>query len=414
MAVDLVKIGSDQVVIGADNVVITVPETVTNAMPYRPEEPTQQSLIFRTSIQKSHSGLESRQALLTKPRQILRYKYLLDVEEARQFRAQLYNDTAQLWAVPLWHEPYVVTGTATFGTSTVTADFSDHDINGGQQIFIAPKDMSQRGEFQEVSSIVGSTLTISGSWGNTYTEGDRIYAAVNALIADNSVVRHPIAEGLSQVSLTFMVSDFYSAGGTGSSVNTYRSLVVIDKKPIVRGSVEERAFRNLSTVDYGAKFAVFSGLVRADLTRPYLFVAGYRADLQYWESVIDLLHGMREPFYIPTWRNDVILTNPLVGGEISFEVEKTPDLKTRWFDTGSSHQDIQLDTNLGLTYRRITSMQDNGDTVLVNLDTALPGGITVTNKISWLELVRQGSDEILLTHHDSYSIVRMMVRTTER
>ena len=104
-----------------------------------------------------------------------------------------------------------------------------------------------------------------------------------------------------------------------------------------------------------------------------------------------------------------------IGGGVSvITVENTPQI-TRWTSTGASHDDLELDTTeQGMVRREITGIVDNGDgTSNITLSSALPAAPLTVNKISWLELVRLGADDVNIQHFSTFALVSITTRTIQ-
>ena len=98
----------------------------------------------------------------------------------------------------------------------------------------------------------------------------------------------------------------------------------------------------------------------------------------------------------------------------SIVVEDNPDFDTRWDNTGGSHRDIQLEINQGVLRRRISSIVDGGTTKTLNLDSALPGRSLTVDVVSFLELVRLGSDVATFQHFVGQSFVEHALEVVEQ
>ena len=383
--------------------------SIVNELPFRPEKPSRQLLRFDTDVMKSYDGSENRHAKLLRPRMRIDYTYLLDAEEERQMLAMLRNDTATTFKVPLWWDTTTTTGAATSGGATVTVT-DVFDLQAGESIFIQPKDGS-RGEFQVLLTVSAPTLTIVGTWGSTFPADARVMPARLAFAPDGQGVN--VSVGLGQMSIALESSEFYLLGGAGATVNTHRSLTLLEREPLRRGAVAEAALRGLNRIDYGAIMEVVTGRARADMSRPAVFLMKGHAEIQYWKKFLGTIIGMREPFYATTGRPDLVPTVTLTGGETVVKVPNTPD-PTRWTSSGASHDDLEFDTDGGLEQREISSVADNFDgTSDITFTPALPAGPLVVNKISWLEKVRLASDDISFSHFGHVSAVTISTRTVQ-
>ncbi len=413
MARLLVKYSGDQLVYGALTVVWGYDvESLDAELPFKPADPTGESWTYRTDIHTAYDGTERRMSRLLKPRRVLNYTYQLDDEEVRQLRAQMRNDLTQFWKVPIWHESFKVTTAASYSGNTVGCDFTDHDIADGQLVYIDPETPGERGEFATVSGIVGSTLTITGTWEDDYAVGSRIYPAVRVRMPDALPFTRPGYGGFAHVTLNLPVVELYALGGAGASLSTYQSLTLLDVRPISRAETREQGKQGLEVVDFGAEHLVYSGASYSEFIRGQMYRLGSRSDLQYWKLFAETVVGMREPFWASTWRPDLVLDSQPSPGAGSIDVSNAPTFGDRWFDTGE-HQDLSIVLSDGtVIQRRVSAEVDNGDgTSTLTLDSALPAGSYTLEMVSFLELCRLGADELRMTHQSGLGTIEIALHT---
>jgi hypothetical protein len=382
-------------------------------LPYRAEEPTTQLLRYRTDILKSYDGSEHRHALLQEPRVSLEYSYLLEDDEVRHLRADLFNGLEDTWRIPLWHEPFRVTAAVSAGAGSITGAFTNNDIEAGQYAYIDRED-GTLGEFIEVQSITATTLTINGVTDGAYPVGSHVYPALSAVLRNmQGIARLPV--GLSPFSLTADATEFHPMGGSGASVSSYQSLSLLDRRPLNESPAEELFDKALERIDFGAKLEIFTGRTYADIVQSRMFLVKDRAELQFWEKFCDTVVGMREPFYFPTWREDLVLYEQPTPGGSTIRVLDSPNYEDEW-DPSDAHKDLQLETSTdGDIQRRVNSIVDNLDgTLTLTLDSALPatGGFSVS-VVSFLERCRLGNDVVRFTHFSNFSVVETTVTTIQ-
>lgn len=384
-------------------------------LPYRPEEPIVQKLMYKTDVLRSFDGTEHRFSLLAEPRMLLEYSYLLTDPEVRQIRADLFTGLELLWKVPLWHEPFRITADVSQGASQVTGSFTNNDFEQYQYCYLDRGDETL-GEFMMMDSIGSSVITFTGgTTDQAYQAGSYLYPAAQARVRNKqALARFPVA--LSPFSMTLEVDDFRPLGGAGASLDTYQSLKLLDVRPLNNSPTEERFTKPINWIDFGIRAASFADADYANIQQPRVFLIQSRADLQYWKLFLETVRGGREPFFFSTWRGDLTVHTQPSPSDTWLKVNDDTNFKTYWEDS-AAHVDLQMETNTdGEIQRRISSVVDNLDgSLTINFTSALPSsaGLNIS-VVSFLELSRFGTDDFRFTHYSAFSTVEAVVETVQQ
>ena len=305
----------------------------------------------------------------------------------------------------------------------ILGNFTNADLYFEQYVLLTnnSEDEDDLYEWLQVSAVSDAELEILD------TQIQYIYDTFRATIHPAVQVYPTSGDGyerrainLTSVSLSLEhVDEGLPAGGTGATVNTYQSKPLLEPRPWLQGGQVERFDGGTRDFDpgpaYGGGPLRESGFSVADIPQGRRFVSLDYAERQYWRKFFDTVKGRRGSFYAPTWRDDLPVHEQPAGGSTYIDVVNCPDFDARWYSGGSAHQDIQLETDAGVLQRRVTSVIDNGDgSIRLNLDSALPGGLTQVDVVSFLELSTLGSDDIRWTHQSTYSIVEFTTRVVEQ
>ncbi len=382
---------------------------------YKPELPFVQNLSYSTDILRAHDGTEQRISIRPLPRMTLSGLVIFKNDlQIRKFRAQLFIGVVSPIVLPLWHEPFVLTAEALSGTSSLSGDFTIADWLVNDFLFIETPDEATS-ELIRIDTKSDSLITLANVLGSSYKVGSFVYPTLTCDLEDGSGFgRYPV--NASEISLKAQGFDRRLLGGKTASVPAYNSLQILDRRPLNNDLVSESFNINSQRIDYGGAINVSSGQDFSKIFRSLEFSISDRDDLQFWKLFIDSLSGRREPFYLPTFRSDLILTSqPDIGGSVLL-VDSDPNYVTDWW-ISIGHKSIVL-TNLdgNRLYRDIVSAVDNGDgTVTLNLDTPLPGtaGESTITLIEFLELVHLGSDIVSFLHYGINSVIKFTISSTE-
>lgn len=406
-----------------------------------PERPIVHVVEFNTNILKSYDGSEQRIAKITQPLQSLEMLFRFDTEkQIRQFRTELFRNLSSNWRVPLWWDPDFLTVTASSGASSLTGDFALSNIVVGDKIILFNAFQEDSESFStgnvDIHTVLtknATTITLDGTTLNeAYPAGSRIYRLVDMRIRiPAEFQRHAYA--VEDFQVTF---DYYGRSDLGGNGATAPSTYQQSDDDAARQLLDRRSFANSPVtiaVEDGSErfdpaagdFEQFSSWDELEFTEARHYGITDRADLRWWENFFKLVVGAREPFYAPTYRQDLLhLTQPSGPSWDFFTVaDEAVDPSAAQFAYPSdwylsaAHKSLRLATDQGEQYKEVTTPVDNGDGTV---DISLTSGLTansVISEISLLERVRLGAD-IIRFQYDGYwpgnsSRVSFTTRTTQ-
>ncbi len=380
-----------------------------NTLLLRPNQPFVQTVKYRTDVMQSHSGLEQRVALGEKPRQTYEARVLLpDEASIRKWRAAFYRDVTDNLRLPLWQETVRLTADHAAATTSFTGDFTYTDLAIGDDLIAIDGDTVEE---LTVVTISASTLT-TASTTNAFPAGSAIVPLENAQVPDGSgYQRYPTLAAQMPLTVDLKTQRDLDRGLGSPTLTTYKTLNVLDRRHLNQGLVDERMMWNVTKIDFGNSFEIDVGRPYADIVTARRYLASDASERKWWKTFLHAVNGRREPFWVGTWRPDLVLfEQPSVGGS-TIRVTDEP----HWIDEYEGRDDeLQLETDAGTIYRGVASSVDNFDgTITLTLDSALPAtsaGSTI-NVISFLEQSRLDADEVRFEHFSNYTKVAIGVRS---
>jgi len=215
-------------------------------------------------------------------------------------------------------------------------------------------------------------------------------------------------------------------GGAAPTIATFQAaddataFNVLDKQPIRGVDYDAEGF--VDAVDFGRLFSVHSDVALAEFRDKRRYSIRGRAELQYWERFIELAVGGREPFYQPTWRNDLaILFQPT--GAPTWAFFSVADESEDWSDaldyvgqwwTAPQYKNLRINTvSHGYQYRKVVDAVDVEDgSLTLEVDPALTTSSVITD-IAFLERVRLAVDAVRFEHHGPRSFVELETRVVQ-
>lgn len=384
---------------------------------HRPETPVTEFLEWKTDIVTSRSGKERRHAVRARPRQRLELTYLLDDDEVRQLRWQLYQRGSEQWQIPSWNNRFHTNASSPSGAANVFMDTSTCDIVAGDVVFIVNESTYL---VRTVDSVLADRLVLTSNLTSTFPVGSEVMLQANALLSEGQGARR-YAVNLSEVRLVADVETFRSPAVSSAVLTEYRGLPVLDRRPLSPDLTNEEYFQGVERIDFSS--GVFENALgwdigRASYARDYYL--GSRSEINWFRSLVAEQVGMREPLWFPTWRGDFSTGAGNKAGLSSVflgVVGTTPTASAvgDWFAEESEPHVMFEDDDGEMILRKVTSVADiGGGFYTCGLDSSLPAGTPITSETAAvLHFGRLGGDQVKIEHHGVFSIGSLVLRTLD-
>lgn len=362
-------------------------------------------------------GTEQRVALRNLPRQIFLVQYLMDSDlDLQYWKFALSRNLDFSWELPLWAESEKITSPVEGGVdSTVDADFTLMDNTFGNQFLLLHPD-AQTAEVFVISGRTDTTATrFAGTFTNSYPLGSVIIPIEPSFTQNNSGYE-PFKINAARIGLEMVPLQNRVLEGKGSvALSTYNGKTLLDRRP---QESKEVFSQELERLDFGGKIQIETSQFVANINSGRSYKSAGKDDRQFWKLFLNKVKGQQKSFYTSTYRHDMtVVTQPAVGGT-TFIVEDDAQVAGGW-ESNASHQNLSIETADGDTQLREIDQVvtvDNGDGtqtigITAGLTATVPGSTIL--KVSFLELVRNGSDAIDIEHFHTHRVVKLPVRTIQ-
>lgn len=383
-------------------------------------EALKQTISWKTDIIKAYDGTEQRINLRRNPRNLFTASYLADTDAAIQFWKYELTFAANglNWGMPLWGEILEITNPISATATVVNCDFSLTDTALGQSALLIHPDGSNELILCNTATRTDTAITLSsGLVINDYPEGS-LWVPVDYIFLKSNPGYREGVYATAQVNIigdsqVHKVVDAYGA----TPLTMYNSRPVLDKVPEYIGSNEVFA-QTISRTDYGGKVRITSGegSSHSTISRRYIYTSAQ--DRQWWKLFLSTAKGQQQSFYTSTYRQDMTLDTQPAQGASTMVVDDASNPAGGW-EALAGHQDLALTTADGtIQYVAINSAGtvDNGNgTHTVAFTPALtntPLGSTI-QKISFFELVRLASDDIVIDYMPLNKTISMSTRAVK-
>jgi hypothetical protein len=390
-----------------------------------PETPVRETWSWLTDITIGNDSTEQRTAVRRQPRRALECSYLIedDVERQREYD-RIYNRLGNSLVIPFYQYSTRLTQNSLITESRIYFNPARTDFRANElAVIFRPSTeesfLIQLGDLQTDGADTATPLTV-----DLYT-GDIIAPAFNCRLANRTSIDMTTVSG----GLKFNVfsEDFrttFSRVGTypiGSQavINTYDGYNLLDRCPIANSAVSEAFDIDPLIIDSE------SGLHDQRTDWLHVFVQGGRrwsiprivnpTEMDWWRDFITEAWGMREPFLMPTWRQDLFLDGTPNGGDPTIDITST-NYKSQYYSHDTYKRFRFTNPNGDQIYRKAVDAEDlPGGTTRLTLDVALPllPEWSVGFEIEYVNKVRFASDTFTLTHFTMYTILEGAIRTVD-
>ena len=357
-----------------------------------PKVPMTEYLEWLTDIITARDGSEQRISVRRTPRQGYQITVRFETEqEQAAYEALMFKSQKRAWGFPIWTEWVIHTGTISAGASTITVDTTNADFRDDSLgiIWKSPTDY----EIIKIATVAAGSLALSTVMQGTFT-GEKYIMPLRITQMNQAVKRKITPDGDAEASVNFVVKD-NALLTSYVAATTYKGLTVITKAAYVDGSLDETSDADIIISDYDTgEFLLYSDSDYNKITQSHLFKNFTKAECWAHREFIHSLLGQQGTVWIPSFKDDMILTDAIGVADMSFRIEN--------IGLADNMELNALRTDVAFVYpdgsmilREITGITESGDEEIISIDLALgveinPGDV----QICFLDRYRLVSDKV--------------------
>lgn len=369
-----------------------VPQSLT------PVSPVNEVWQWNTVLTKSVAGFEQRMQLRDNPVVSLEQTFAIKDETDRRIFLTTLHKYIGVWDnLPMYQYSTRLTGTSNSGVSTIAFDPEKTDIRGGEKIAIFDSALTFY-ELYTVNAVTANGCTLTEPLASTVTTDNFVAPAPRTRVLDNQSMSMVRFHGRGTMTSTLDTDRAVKRPNQNITLTTIDGLPLVDENFVVNNGVSEGMLYNVTTIEAPSidpiDFRIYN--YPQWLTNRRYQVEGRNID--YWRELGDQLKGSLKPFWLPTFRNDIVLSETPNPGDSVIKSNQNGLIEQLTYQT---NRRILITTPTGNFYRFIEDVRELQDrTVELELDSALgsnPGDATI-ERISFVQKVRIADDRITLTH----------------
>ena len=351
---------------------------------------------WKTTIQENIEGDEKRSAIFTWPRVNFDISLGLSFPSHRRFiRAHLYRNIHNTWGIPIRYDQSVLTAQAASGQAILTLDNTDnrHFYDGRGCILLSPSNWLSY-EFATILTVDSSTqITLSANLISTWPTGTLVFPCYECRINpihQITVKERNVNDLFLDAKESFEVDRSFTYSVPASDAATYDGLDLFVRHPVL--PVQEIFKHPFDLHVFWGKQYVQSDYdkTRFSWQRSYLLTG--RADIYNMLNFFDSKQGRFQPFYTPTWADDLIVTGAILAADTTLTID--PEVYLSSAEIINRHIYIQF-PNGTYTCRKVIGLPAS---TTVQLDGAVGTAVAVgdVNKmmVCFLYKVHFGTDDI--------------------
>lgn len=385
--------------IGSFSIAVTGSRVIMFA--FEPEQPMEETLETKTDVITAANGDEQRISIRKHPRQSL--QMMLRVPEGdslRRLDSLLKGWHSRVFGVPIWWEGRMLSGDITTADTVINVDTRYGDFRAGSLAIVWADD--ETFDALEIASTTDSTITFTSPFTQDFTATETLVMPLRVANMDPVISRERYLKNLMDIKVRFRVLDNEADIADASTFPTHNSKVLLSEPNKVGGdTVQDDLFREIHIVDNGIAAPLqFSDWV----TSHPITKKGFLGDSlkRVWEvrQLFHELRGSQVSFYLPTFYNDLVVTQNLASGAFLMDIENIG--YDSYIQAEEPFRSVEIELNDGTLIHRqvLSSTVIDSDTERLTVDVAWDSLVDYTTivRVSYCRLVRIADDKITLTH----------------
>jgi hypothetical protein len=361
-------------------------------------EGMEESIEFLTDVLIAYSDNEQRRGLRQLPRRALRYRALtLNARDAAGMESLVWGWQNQPYGVPWWPDAQPLASDVAAGSFVIPVATADRLFAPGGLLCILVDEYTF--EALSIASVASNSVTTTSptqfSW--TGGPGTRVMPVLLCRLPDKVDVKR-FNSAIDQIDLDFIGEAAQPAPAPTTSPAQYKGFDVLEMGPNWAGAPLDRSYkRSLVTIDpkVGPIEVVDRGGT-AIVGQEFPWWLDTHPNITAWRAFILRRFGRLNPFWIPTWDQDLVLFQDVLSTDTGIRIKSV--FYSRFFFPTPSRRYIAfipIDGS-GNVYRKVTASSDNGDgTENLTLDSATGKNFSATTTmISFLTFARLADDRV--------------------
>ncbi len=387
-----------------------------------PELPIIEDWEWLTNIIVADNSTEQRSSLRRQPRRRIGFNILLfdDTERAREYKRLHSYIGEPTVTIPFWQYDTPITAPSAISATKIFFNRDGTDFRDGD-IAIIYRPSTQSSFLLQTTTIDADGANLNSPLTIAVELGDIVAPGFAGRLANRSGMDMSNVHG--QLPFNVEITEFrtqFDRPTSSATITVFDGMNVMDRRVIVtRGPAGEKFDADPQLIESPL------GLSANKVKWTHPFVSGGRqfwvprkkdpVEMDFFRDFFTEIVGMREPWLLPTWFDDLVLDSNPVQGSLQFMTDDS--LYAAQFFGNDTYKRFMLTNPDGdIIYRKAAdATAQPGDLSLITLENPLPNEVAWGNgfAISFLNKVRLADDRVRLKHSALTTTIDISVRTID-
>lgn len=390
---------------------------LADILPIQPEYGIVERLEWLTDILPSYDGTDQRIALRNSPRISYQLPLVLEDDAARKaLYDKLYKTAALTVITPSYQYQTRLKQKAVIGDNKIYCNPKRADLRQGDNVIIV-----ERGTglfyLYKVLNVFEDHVTIATAFAQTIKAGSIVAGGFAGRFPNMTGLAMNAISGTANITVNMIDTRHPLAyPNNGVVLPTLRGYPILTRRALADAEAGEAFDGGVEVIDNQ------TGKPQFYSSWPYRFVEGVRRflvqrlfepdEIEYWRTFLDYCRGRQKAFLLSTFRQDLVKVE---GTEaLATKIEVVGNEYATQFFAHPAYRQLEIETDRGIFRVAVSNVENNGVSTTINFETPIDADMTdiVIHRISYLMLVRLGSDTVTLTHEVTRTIVELNIRAT--
>lgn len=379
----------------------------------QPDSPITEKWLYRADEIIADDGTEQRLQLAPIPKRSWAGRFSFSDEASiRRHIATMFGAFKGYFDWPHWTAVVKLKAKVTAGAGSLYCNTRRSDFKPGARALIV-----EGGTFEIVTidNVFTDHLTLVGTTSNAYSARGFICPILIVYSNENAAFSRSAPNKVASASFGFIeyapILPFI-AEDDKVELEMFGGYPVLNRHPI-GSDFAQSLISGIDPTDYGAQASLRARLNNSQLTFPVTFHSDRIVDPDdwfFWKTFADYCRGGTNPFYMPSWRNDLAVHTEAVAAGTTVVLEGREWGDHYW--PAASFRKIVFRTEAGLEhFATVTARAVVGGNDSLTFDPPLPAGDWAGHIVGTLLKCRISDDTVTSEHLGTSTNVSLNLRT---
>lgn len=380
-----------------------------------PNTPIEETWQWRTDVMSSANNTEQRVENSELPKCIYRLTYQFDSAPDLREMLRVMGQMGTAFDIPLFQYQTRIKAEAEDGDDELSIISARTNLRQDGKFYVFDRD---GGEILTALNVAELSVTSVEELSRDYKFGTNVCPIVTVYNAGAAAIDRLNPDAYASGTFVFSQVDFtdpFLNEFNEAELTMFAGLPVLESRPI--GTSFSQGFETgAEVIDYGGVVSIRNLWLHAVETFPKSFICERTMmpnDWDLWRKFADYAKGSCNPFFMPTYREDFVLTIDPVAGGNTLRLQGLSYLNN--YFPHSTYKQIAITTAAGVHYATVTAAAANAGNTALTFAPALPAGAEwgVEPVVSLLLKCRIADDKVSCKHFDLHTEIALQLRTVD-